>query len=110
MSAHGLGRASARALSKLLSPFHSRTFALDELGKRGHIGILQVPKSKLGRKGLVAVRGEKGLSFSSTYGAEADPCDFEDIFNGLYSMPLGVQGSETPLGDNEQMGNTLRML
>jgi len=84
--------------------------ALDELCKRDHIGILQVPKSKLGRKGLVAVRGEKGLSFSSTYGAEADPCDFEDILNGLYSMPLGVQGSETPLGDNERMGNTLRML
>ena len=84
--------------------------ALDELCKRGRIGILQVPKSKSGRQGLVVVRGEKGLSFPSTYGAEAEPCDFEDILNGLHSMTLGVQGSETRLGDNERMENTLRML
>ena len=84
--------------------------ALDELCKRGRIGILQVPKSKSGRQGLVVVRGEKGLSFSSTYGDGVDPCDLEDVFNGLHSMALGVQGSETPLGDNEQMENTLRML
>jgi hypothetical protein len=84
--------------------------ALDELGKRGHIGILQVPKSNLGRQGLVVVRGDKGLSFSSTYGDEAEPGDFEDILNGLYSVPLAVQGSEAPLGDNERMRNTLGML
>ena len=84
--------------------------ALDELCRRDLVGILRVPNSKLGRMGLVVVRGDKGLRFSATFGEEAEPDDFQDILNGLHSTALSVQGGEAPLGDNERMEGTLGML
>ena len=84
--------------------------ALDELCRRDLVGILRVPNSKLGRMGLVVVRGDKGLRFSSTFGEEVEPDDVEDILNGLPSKVLSVQGGEAPLGDNERMEGTLGML
>jgi hypothetical protein len=84
--------------------------ALDELCRRDLVGILKVPKSKLGRMGLVVVRGDKGQRFSSTFGEEVEPDDFQDILNGLPSSVLGVPGGEAPLGDNERMEGTLAML
>jgi hypothetical protein len=60
--------------------------------------------------GLVVVRGDKGLRFSSTFGEEVEPDDVEDILNGLPSKVLSVQGGEAPLGDNERMEGTLGML
>jgi hypothetical protein len=84
--------------------------ALDELCRRDLVGILRVPNSKLGRMGLVVVRGDKGLRFSSTFGEEVEPDDVEDILNGLPSMVLSVPGGEAPLGDNERMEGTLGML
>ncbi len=84
--------------------------ALDELCKRDRVGILRVPNSKLGRMGLVVVRGDKGLPFSSAFGEEVEPDDIEDILSGLHSMALSVQGGEAPLGDNERMEGTLGML
>ena len=46
--------------------------ALTSLNRRSLVGILQVPKSKLGRVGLVVVRGDRSLKFSSTFGEEVD--------------------------------------
>ena len=84
--------------------------ALDSLNTRDRVGILRVPNSKLGRMGLVVVRGDWGLPFSSTFGDEVELCDVEDILNGLHSRVLSVQGGEAPLGDNGKMENTLGML
>jgi hypothetical protein len=84
--------------------------ALDELCRRDLVGILRVPNSKLGRMGLVVVRGDGGLRFSSTFGEEVEPDDIEEILNGLPSRALSVPGGEAPLGDNERMKGTLEML